>query len=66
MLNSSGLLGGFQLQNFIDTTGLSSDILLNKVKLAESKGLLTISGENIKPTTLGFNFLNELQQIFLS
>jgi len=39
--------------------------LSSELKRAESLGLLESKNNWIKPTSKGFNFLNELQEIFL-
>ena len=65
MLNSLRLKGGFSSSLFESRTGLLIKSLSSELKRAESLGLLESKNNWIKPTSKGFNFLNELQEIFL-
>ena len=65
MLNSLRLKGGFSSSLFESRTGLLIKSLSSELKRAENLGLLENKNNWIKPTSKGFNFLNELQEIFL-
>ena len=65
MLNSLRLKGGFSSSLFESRTGLLIKSLSSELKRAENLGLLESKNNWIKPTSKGFNFLNELQEIFL-
>ena len=65
MLNALRLKGGFALQDFGDRTGLPIDRLTESLRQAESKGWLERVGEGVRPTERGFDFLSDLQQLFL-
>ena len=65
MLNALRLKDGFKLQDFADKTGLPLTAVAKGLEEAERKGLLTRDLVHIKPTARGFDFLNDLQQIFL-
>ena len=65
MLNALRLKDGFALQDFGDRTGLPIDRLTESLRQAESKGWLERAGEGVRPTERGFDFLSDLQQLFL-
>ena len=65
MLNSLRLKDGFSSLLFESRTGLLVESLSSELGRAENLGLLENKNNWIKPTTKGFNFLNELQEIFL-
>ncbi|MBT5979002.1 MAG: radical SAM family heme chaperone HemW [Gammaproteobacteria bacterium] len=65
MLNSLRLKGGFSSSLFESRTGLLIKSLSSELKRAGNLGLLENKNDWIKPTSKGFNFLNELQEIFL-
>ena len=65
MLNSLRLKGGFSSSLFESRTGLLIKSLSSELKRAGNLGLLENKNNWIKPTSKGFNFLNELQEIFL-
>ena len=65
MLNSLRLKDGFSSSLFESRTGLLIKSLSSELKRAENLGLLENKNNWIKPTSKGFNFLNELQEIFL-
>jgi len=65
MLNSLRLKDGFSSSLFESRTGLLVESLSSELERAEHLGLLDNKNNWIKPTTKGFNFLNELQEIFL-
>ena len=65
MLNSLRLKDGFSSSLFESRTGLLIESFEFELGRAENLGLLENKNNWIKPTSKGFNFLNELQEIFL-
>jgi oxygen-independent coproporphyrinogen-3 oxidase len=65
MLNSLRLKDGFSSQLFESRTGQAIDNLKPKLEKAINLGLLINNDNWIKPSEKGFNFLNDLQEIFL-
>ena len=65
ILNASRLTKGFKILDFEKRTGLNFSNEQGKFYLARDKGLIEITLDNITPTNLGLNFLNNLQEIFL-
>ena len=65
MLNSLRLKDGFSTQLFQSRTGQSIENLSPKLEKAVDLGLLIKDDNWIKPSEKGFNFLNDLQEIFL-
>ncbi|WP_433645243.1 radical SAM family heme chaperone HemW [Candidatus Profftella armatura] len=66
MLNALRLKDGFSPNLFFERTGINIKIIESKLKNAEKLGLLKRNNKNIKPTSFGRYFLNDLQQIFLN
>ena len=66
MLNALRLKGGFKLQDFVEKTGLPLTAIAGSLDEAERKGLIERDLVHVKPTVRGFDFLNDLQQIFLA
>ena len=66
MLNALRLKNGFKLQDFADKTGLPLTVIASGLEEAERKGLIERDLVHVKPTARGFDFLNDLQQIFLA
>ena len=65
MLNAFRLKEGFKLQDFTDKTGLPFTAIQKGLEEAERKGLVERDFVNVKPTVRGFDFLNDLQSLFL-
>ena len=65
MLNATRLQGGFKLQDFADRTGLPFTSIEKALTEAERKGLIERDFTRVKPTVRGFDFLNDLQALFL-
>ena len=65
MLNATRLQAGFKLQDFADRTGLPFTSIEKALAEAEHKGLIERSLTHVKPTVRGFDFLNDLQALFL-
>ena len=66
MLNALRLKEGFRLQDFVEKTGLPFTAIAKGLDEAERKGLIERNFVNVKPTVRGFDFLNDLQQLFLA
>ena len=65
MLNALRLTGGFTLAEFEHATGLPATGIRPVLAALESRGLLGASGACLRPTELGFRFLNDLMAAFL-
>jgi oxygen-independent coproporphyrinogen-3 oxidase len=65
MLNALRLKDGFALQDFVDRTGLPLSAIEAPLREAEAKGLIERDFSRVKPTTRGFDFLSDLQSLFL-
>ena len=66
MLNTLRLKDGFKLQDFAEKTGLPFTAIAKGLDEAERKGLIERDFVHVKPTVRGFDFLNDLQQLFLA
>ena len=65
MLNALRLKDGFVLQQFCERTGLAMTALQKGLDEAERKGLIERDFVRAWPTVRGFDFLNDLQSLFL-
>jgi len=65
MLNALRLRDGFPLALFTDSTGLPITAIAKPLQEAEAKGLIERDFAHVKPTERGFDFLSNLQQLFL-
>ncbi|MDI1236954.1 MAG: radical SAM family heme chaperone HemW [Polaromonas sp.] len=65
MLNALRLREGFKLQDFAEKTGLPLTAIQAGLDEAERKGLIERDFARVKPTERGFDFLNDLQTLFL-
>jgi len=65
MLNALRLRDGFDLQAFRDRTGLPLSTIEKALAQAQAKGLVTRDAMHVRPTVKGFDFLSDLQSIFL-
>jgi oxygen-independent coproporphyrinogen-3 oxidase len=66
MLNVLRLREGFELARFTERTGLPLTKLRQGLDEAERKGWITRDLQWVQPTARGFDFLNDLQALFLS
>ena len=66
MLNALRLKEGFSLAQYAQRTGLSMTAIEKGLDEAERKGLIERDLSVVKPTTRGFDFLNDLQALFLA
>lgn len=64
-LNQLRLRDGLAMDDFSARTGLPWSVVESRVHQAMNRGLLEICDRHIKPTTLGWKFVNDIQQIFL-
>jgi oxygen-independent coproporphyrinogen-3 oxidase len=65
MLNALRLRDGFELSRFTERTGLPLTALTKPLAEAEAKGLLERNLQRAWPSPRGFDFLNDLQSLFL-
>ena len=65
MLNALRLKDGFPLSHFGERTGLPITAIQKGLESAEAKGLLERDLDRVKPSVRGFDFLNDLQSLFL-
>jgi putative oxygen-independent coproporphyrinogen III oxidase len=66
MLNALRLKHGFDLALFGERTGLPPQRIEAAVDTAVQRGLLQRDGARLAPTARGFDFLSDLQQLFLA
>jgi len=65
MLNAMRLKDGFELMRFTERTGLSLAALQKGLDQAERQGLIARDFTRVWPTDRGFDFLSDLQGLFL-
>ena len=65
MLNALRLKEGVTMTQFLERTGLPVSAIAQGLEAARSRGLLTTDPARIQPTERGFDFLSDLQQLFL-
>jgi len=65
MLNALRLKEGFALAHFMERTGLPISAIEAGLTEAVSKGLITRDLSQVVPTVRGFDFLTDLQSLFL-
>ena len=66
MLNALRLRGGFALEDYVDRTGLAMTSVQKALQEAETMGLIGRDLHRVWPTEKGFDFLSDLQALFLS
>jgi oxygen-independent coproporphyrinogen-3 oxidase len=66
MLNALRLREGFVLSDFVDRTGLAMTSIQKGLQEAERLGLIERDLHRVWPTDRGFDFLSDLQALFLS
>ena len=66
MLNALRLKDGFKLADFVARTGLAMTRIQQGLQEAEKKGLIGRDLHRVWPTEKGFDFLSDLQALFLS
>jgi oxygen-independent coproporphyrinogen-3 oxidase len=65
MLNALRLKDGFTVQDYIERTGLPPSTLDVPLQQAEQKGWIERADARLRPTARGFDFLSDLQALFL-
>lgn len=65
MLNALRLRDGFALSMFMERTGLPLSAIEASLKEAQARGWIERDAGHVKPTTRGFDFLSDLQSLFL-
>jgi len=65
MLNALRLKEGFALADFSARTGLAVTAIARGLQQAEAQGLIERDMEQVRPTERGFDFLSDLQALFL-
>ncbi len=65
MLNALRLREGFPLALFAERTGLPLSRIMPALQQAEQKGWITRDLAQVRPTDRGFDFLSDLQELFL-
>ena len=65
MLNALRLKQGFAIQDFTERTGLAMTAIQEPLLKAEEKGWIERDWTHVWPTTQGFDFLSDLQALFL-
>lgn len=65
MLNALRLKDGFGLTQFYERTGLAYTAIEKAMEEAQRKGLIERDLARVKPSMRGFDFLNDLQALFL-
>ena len=66
MLNALRLKEGFELARFGERTGLPLTAIQRPLQQAEERGLIERDLQWVRPTARGFDFLSDLQSLFLS
>ena len=66
MLNALRLRAGFTLAQFTERTGLPLTAIQKGLEAAEGKGLIERDFASVRPTVRGYDFLSDLQEIFLA
>jgi oxygen-independent coproporphyrinogen-3 oxidase len=66
MLNALRLRHGFSLRDYTERTGLAITSIESALRVAEQKGLIERDFSRVRPTERGFDFLSDLQELFLS
>lgn len=65
MLNATRLRAGFELARFVERTGLPASAIAAPLQEAERRGLIERDAVRVRPTDRGFDFMNDLQALFL-
>jgi oxygen-independent coproporphyrinogen-3 oxidase len=65
MLNALRLREGFSLQDFSERTGLPLSAIERPLQAAQAQGWLLREGTKVQPSERGFDFLSDVQSLFL-
>jgi oxygen-independent coproporphyrinogen-3 oxidase len=66
MLNALRLRDGFEIARFGERTGLAPSAIESALQRAETQGLVERDWQHVRPTARGFDFLSDLQSLFLA
>jgi putative oxygen-independent coproporphyrinogen III oxidase len=66
MLNALRLVDGFEIETFVQRTGLTWDAIAPNVESLLARQLLVVQGTRLLTTVIGLRFLNDLLLSFLS
>ncbi len=66
MLNALRLRDGFAMALFHERTGLPASMVRTALDEAERRGLIECNLQHVRPTVRGFDFLSDLQALFLA
>ncbi len=66
MLGALRTRDGFELARFCERTGLLLSAIGPALDAAQARGWITQDLKRVQPTALGFDFLNDLQSLFLA
>jgi oxygen-independent coproporphyrinogen-3 oxidase len=66
MLNALRVREGFSIAQFLERTGLPLSTIEAQLQDAQAKGLIDRDLSWVKPTQRGFDFLSDLQEMFLA
>ena len=66
MLNALRLRDGFALSDFAERTGMPLSAVRRTLDEAQRKGFIEQDADWVRPTVLGFDFLSDLQSLFLT
>lgn len=66
MLNALRLRDGFELARFTERTGLPLSAISAQLDQAQAQGLIERDMARVRPTPRGFDFLSDLQALFLA
>ena len=64
-LNQLRIKQGVNVGDFSQRTGLPWETVETRVQRAVERGFLSRHGKWLQPTTLGWRFVNDIQQLFL-
>jgi oxygen-independent coproporphyrinogen-3 oxidase len=65
MLNALRLPEGFLIQDYMDRTGMPLSSIASRLQEAQRRGLLVLDHQSARPSAQGFDFLSDLQALFL-
>ena len=66
MLNALRLREGFALSDYTERTGLPLSSIAQALDQAEAQGLIVRGLNHVQPSARGFDFLSDLQALFLA
>jgi oxygen-independent coproporphyrinogen-3 oxidase len=66
MLNALRLRDGFDLELYQQHTGLTAETIQKPLQIAQEKELLKVHNNNVRPTSRGQQYLNDLISLFIN